>query len=258
MQEAVETFLQERTPGARIPFATSHLLPKVLEGFQYLLELSEAERKKWAITAPGDEEPDDGLVVKEGGTSDYKAFFHFRPRLYKLLRRDGVRITHHQLNWLGECRNLHTACVARGIEIAGWLDAHFASLDTKVYLHLQREVRAMIQHPLRLLSYDLRPGTIAQPHVDQSLLTMHLWDNYPGLRLWGTPITPVPDECIVFPGAKMELATRDLPPPAPRVMAATHDVFQDKSQRDRRMAAVFFLHTPMELPPGYVTKRPPA
>lgn len=255
MREAVETFLRERTPGARIPFKTSDVLPEVMTGFRELLDLPHDVRDRWAITDAGDDKPDDGLVVREGGSHDFKAFFHFRPRLLKLLRHAGVRINKRQLDWIAACRELHTRCTACGVEVAGWLDAYFAGLSGGHAPRFQAQARAMTQHPLRLLSYDLRPGTIAQAHVDQSLLTLHLWDNYPGLRLWGEPITPVPDECVAFSGAKAELLSREFGPALPRIVAATHDVVQDPSATGRREAAVFFLHVPMMLPPGYVTKR---
>lgn len=241
MREAAEMFLRERTPGARIPLLSSDLVPHVVGGLDRLLaslrDQPPAEWAKWQAHTPEDDEPEDGLIVRDQGTGkDPKAYWQWRPRTFNLLRQNGARISPERMAFIGACQQLHRRCTATAIQFV-------RTLDDAVPGHgFGGRVASFGQHVLRVLTYEPVAGAVARRHVDKCFLTLHLAENRDGLEVWDQPVRGIQDEAIVFPGLKAEGMS------GKRILAAEHLVCQPSDAVGRRWSAVFFVHTDYALP----------
>ncbi len=250
MREAVETFLRERTPGARIPFVTSDLVPSVVDGLHALLaDLRDQPPDawgKWQAHHRDDDEPEDGLIVRGQGTGkDPKVYWQWRPRTFQMLRQNHAAFTPARTDFIVACQQMYRRCRDISIHFAREMDAALPGYG------FAREVESYSQHVLRILSYDPVPGLVARRHVDKCFFTLHVAESRDGLTLWDQPVRDLRDEAIVFPGLKAELMT------GKRIAAAEHAVEQGAGVTDRRWSVVFFAHTSYKLPQNaeHLTRR---
>lgn len=241
MREAVETFLQERTPGARIPFISSDLTPTILAGFEglisHLQDLPPAEWAKWQAHMPEDDEPEDGLIVRSRGEGkDPKMYWQWRPRTFGPLRQNGARFTPELTTFIVACKQLHRRCVDTSVRFAQEMDRQMPGYNFAGHMS------SYVQHVLRILRYDASATTAARNHVDKCFLTLHLAESRDGLWVWGKPVSDIQDQAIVFPGLKAEIMT------GKRILAAEHKVIQTPGVTATRWSVVFFAHTDTPLP----------
>lgn len=232
-EERVATSLAERGFISRpcTTAATSHI-SHVIRGWNTFLNSD--EKTGWTFDVEGDGDPDDGYIRRSGDEHDFKHFFHYRPRLWPLLDERGIDLTPERALWLESCDGLYQACEEMLYTVLAAIDAEFPGFQ------LEQSAREHGVHGLRLLRYDTaneRGGVIAKPHRDKSLMTIHVADSHPGLRLGskGHLHRPRPNEVCLFPGKKAGPATNH------RLSALEHCV-TDECPGEERWSIVFFGH----------------
>lgn len=237
---AVAEFL--RTGRARLPLATSHIVPRVIAAVAKLIQ--DPARDAWGLyvprpaAEPGDK--DDGLIRRSqqyvgDPTTDNKWFFHFRLTLKKDLEAAGVDTSGHE-DLFDACQELFTINLGGALAFADAYDLQAPGLDLK-----HRLLTAVEPHVLRVLFYD-QGAMMARPHIDRDALTLHVAESRPGLRIGPERERYVtsPDEALIFPGRKFAELTGG------KVPALLHDVLDDSVgaiTNEQRWSIVFFTHT---------------
>jgi isopenicillin N synthase-like dioxygenase len=229
----------------RVPLSSSDLIPSIMEGYNNFLQMPQEYRDRFTFDRDARDDVDDGYVRRKGTinqageTYDLKAFFHYNPMLPQLLHMR--KVDYFREEWWFERSEVL------------WLRAektyyeHLASIDRALSTNLEAEARAVRHcHKLRLLSYDPLPANtiIGKEHTDRDDFTVHIWENFPGLRF--APFTDTvkidPDIAIVFPGQKAEVDTRI----GHLYKATPHLIMAEESQVNRQ-SIVFFGHRSLDL-----------
>lgn len=204
----------------------------VVRGWHRFLNSNDTD--EWVFDYEGEGDPDDGYIRRSGNGHDFKHFFHYRPRLWQLLHRHNISLTPECELWLEACDGLYRACEHLLYQTLADIDAELPGL------YLEQRAREHGIHVLRLLRYDAtsqRGGVIAKPHLDKSLMTIHVADSHPGLRFGDSKQLHCPEggEVCCFPGKKAELVT------AGTLTALEHCV-TDEYPGEERWSIVFFGH----------------
>lgn len=230
--EALAAFLA--TGQTRLPLRYTQLINPAIEGFKCLLAEPESYRAAWCCDAWVQGDPDDGLIHRSGGEYDFKYFFHYRPRLRRLLAAKGVDFSRHE-DWLDILDEMYQAVQAAAISAGRAVDSAFPGMDNARLLSESGET------VLRLLWYEEvnYDAFIAQPHTDRCWATIHLADNVPGLRIGEQVIETQEDDALFFASQKLDILS------AGRIPAVEHEaVLVDGASRDeKRWVAVAFLNT---------------
>lgn len=212
-----------------------------------------------AVYKPVEENYDDGLIARtgiraDGSPSDQKLFYHYRPALDRHtpssshLLPDSLRMAYYQFGatctWLYDYLGT-ILCRGPALEILAQYHGH---QQTPARIRMYHELISCLGSKLRFLYYvaasakqnaEVQNGEVAigKAHTDQSFLTMHLYDNRPGLRFagdGGSPWVVQPGQILVFPGDK---AQRHLGIPA-----LEHWVTAPIDEVKGRVAVVYFAH----------------
>jgi hypothetical protein len=240
----------------RVYFPTYAVVNRALKGFTNFLAEPLEYRKSWTIECGGDKESEAGYLSRDkpinkmtGYAYDHKDVFHFQPGLFRKLIERNVSCGKYK-DWLAVLKRLY-------YEILG-----VANMVKDELLSSYPNARpcSVLEdgHVLRLLHYHMKEregGVIGAGHTDESFITVHIADNFPGLKAGkkgGTSlVTMTRDILFIYPGKQAEQATRG------EIRALWHEIvdtrpeiqyFEEpgKSGSDRisdthRVAAVFFF-----------------
>lgn len=218
----------------------------------FLAFLAEPEEYKlqWTFNfqRPGDDgEPDDGYVRRDGGTHDYKAFFHYRPALQAALHNRGVDLRSHE-RFLAKCGLLFRDCDSTMKLFAAALDSILPGFSMRERLS---QPAAEELHVLRLLYYD-KPravgGVIGKAHTDRAFMTIHVDESHPGLRFGASRelYRAQPDHSLIFPSDKASRLTRGRLAALEHVITDEHDGVT--GALPNRWSMVYFAHIDLPLP----------
>jgi hypothetical protein len=225
----------------------SYDLLQIIKTFIALTSLPDSERKQWQIDADNDNDPDDGLIERNGGPHDQKFFFHYKSMERILSSMKGTETYgRNKEQWdlfLSMLNELHKTLSLYMEEIISSFHYSYPQYGLK---------RKIQEHPegsrgvLRLLYYKPGHTVTAKPHYDPSLFTFHVADSHPGLIVGkdnekeGTVYKPSEGTILLFPGIKAELATNGL------LQAAYHTAIADDiTMQQGRWSIVFFYHCKM-------------
>jgi isopenicillin N synthase-like dioxygenase len=200
-----------------IDFDVETLSQPVIRGWNRFIAESPDFKKTWTIPSKSKEGPDNGYVPREGEVCDGKAydlkeFFHYRPYLPMLLEEQGVDFTPYR-DWLLACDALYRSCRRHAFTVAhDWNEI----VPGENFCDLMQNPYAECRHVLRLLSYTQAPSLnteLGKMHVDRNFLTLHVWENIPGLEVKQSDgsihqYTAVPGKILVFPGKKAHAFTQ--------------------------------------------------
>lgn len=227
----IGSFVNEQCCWTPVPGARPILL-RVEELFrhQVLSSISEQELLvgKYELTVPGEDEPDDGIILKRpdkydksaaetGVPPDSKVVAMCRERTVGMLQADGLYHPNFVefFEQVGELRR----CVALALKpVLAALNQHRPDLGGVTLDHDRTVIRIQEYHVPRLAVIDPDEvvgvtGQIREPgeqrevsgklHTDRCALTLHLYDSTPGLliRRRGQPLQLIetrPDEGLVF------------------------------------------------------------
>ncbi len=232
-----------------IPFPAERIIPGTIRCFKRLLREPELYRSQWTFDlrkdVPLDDQDgaDDGYLRRNGELrkeryDDLKSIIHYRWFLPHLLRVRGVEIREHEY-LLGYCRGIFTLAQRVAREFAAELDKALPGFRFEKRLAM---LAAQEQSVLRIQSYDDTAGSkpiIGKGHTDLSLLTLHIADSRPGLRVGmdKTLVETIPGRAVVFAGYKMEKFTQG------RIKALWHEVTDEPTYDvGERWSMVFFAH----------------
>lgn len=222
------------TPTVNDP--TRHLT-EVVNGWQSFMQMSAVERRRWCFDIEGTGGPDDGYIPPKGGPYDFKHVFHYRPRLCRYIR--DAELTEWQRQWMSSCDAVYRTCVNEFYRLLLQLDQELPGYS------FRDRANDTDGHVLRLLMYEPaadRGGTIGRRHDDKSLLSIHVADSHPGLRMGHrrTLVEPAVGYTLCFPGKKAEVLTDGALP------ATWHEI-SDEDPTTRRWSIVFFGHDPTDI-----------
>ena len=207
------------------------------------IESFEHKHHGWALTRPGENGPDVGVIDKAG--KDIKTYLHLAHDMSRLAH--GKPLTGQQrecLRVMDKCRN---QLEALGCSIASAIDEQ---LEDMSFAHLMRQAsKSDIPYnvpTLRFLSYpDVFEQKGACPHYDRSTITMHLGDSGGELYVQNESgnwerASPPQGSALVFFGVKiLELTGGRLKP-------CYHKSTTVRGKE--RTAAVMFLHADISHP----------
>ncbi len=232
-----------------INFPYTPLILGQISGFNQFLEKPPDEKYRWNVEAGLTKDPDLGYIEREGeakpggGIYDTKEFFHNKSTLITQLERKEIDFQ-SELPWLEGGAQLRNICVEYASVI-------MSALEQKLFVPsgtLRDKVRkAHDLHTLRFLSYHQNiEGGFAQSHTDRSGITLHLWENSPGLKLLvegddGPRIAYSSQhaKALVFFGRKAAYETNGVLTPLKHAV--------DKEVEGDRKSFVCFIHTPYNL-----------
>lgn len=238
MDPVARQFIQ--TGRAVIGHPVSALIPPVIAGLERLIADPARDRWMLKIERPGesDEDPDDGLVRKQDGTSkkreDNKYFFHHRFTLEANLAARGVDTSMHR-DLLRACDALHAECRAISHEFGAAFDRVYPGYDL---LDRLIDAEAMDLDPLRILSYDTG-NEIGKAHTDKNAFTFHIAESRGGLRIGPekTPYVALPDRILIFPGDKLGRLTGG------KITPLVHDIVDSETHASTgRWSLIYFAH----------------
>ncbi len=166
------------------------IIDTVITGFRSLIEEAEKDEnflKKWSfdLSKTSNEGVDDGLIRRSGGIHDKKYFFHYRPRLLKLLEWSEVDTTDYK-EFLKACDVLYKHSLGLACSVAEKIMVPVNDNETQPLSYFISTEASKNQHTLRLLDYDVKNSVeefLAQPHADRDTLTFPIADSHPGLVL---------------------------------------------------------------------------
>ncbi len=252
---AVREFLDAGRTFIRLP-ESSRLAREVSEGFARFIDtVPPALRREWTFNVPGNEDPDgkpdDGYLERHGerkvngGRFDDKFIFHFRPRLWNLLREREVYPCGWMFDWLEAYDALWNLCYRAADSLLAELDREMAGYDLLTRFRAASEL-----HVIRTLLYSERgvedPLVVGKAHTDRNLLTLQVAESRPGLRIYpkgsdssglAIPYEAEPDFVLAFPGQKFEaLVGPD------KVQAIWHDIVNADPVAPKRSSVIFFAH----------------
>ena len=234
------------THGAvQIPLRITHLVPGAIRGFNAFLEKPYEYRRGWDLWIEDERRRDvQDIGYKDKGAEpgeDAKHIFHWTVQLERLLIEErGVDINDHA-DFLGYARSIFTICYREFRYIAEALDY---VMPEGRFLERASDPAAKRQSILRFVRYkDVNRDVIGKGHTDKNLISLHLADSHPGLRLekHGQLYATSPDVALVFPGDKMDVITNG------RIKALYHYVTDQRKPGDKtlRWVMVFFGHVPL-------------
>jgi isopenicillin N synthase-like dioxygenase len=186
-----------------------------------------------------------------GYSYDHKDVFHVSPGLSSRLVESGVAPQKYEA-WLSALNDLYDKCLDLGIKATDEIATAYPSLT--ISGRVEKATRQG-SHVLRLLHYHMKKregGLIGLGHKDDSFLTIHVADNFPGLKVGeegNTCLAPAcRDVALIYPGKKAERVTNgdiralwhEIVDTRPELHATT----QETKYRDHnlhRLAVVFFL-----------------
>lgn len=239
---------------ARIYFPTGNLAEKAMVGFNDFLTESLEYRRLWTFDL--DEETETGYLTRDkpinkmtGYAYDHKDVFHLCSDLLGKLRTRNIKLRNHQ-NWLLSLHQLYSTILGVAMKIVGDLAAAYPDLSISSRVATRRN-----SHVLRVLHYHMKKregGLIGAGHKDESLLTIHVADNFPGLKVGMVGSTELVTSgrniSLVYPGKELEQLTQgDLPALYHEIVdtrpeISSFDYSKDKHEAGlNRMAIVFFL-----------------
>ena len=228
----------------QMPLRISNRVTGAIRCFNRFLAEPDEYRNQWDLweTEPDGRDITD-IGYKDKGAKpgeDAKHIFHWTPDPERLLVARGVDFTRHEY-FLGYGRNIFTICWREYVDLLRALDHVMPGYD---FHERVRHPRAKEGSILRFLRYkDTTKEVIAKGHTDKNLITFHLADSHPGLRLGhaGNLYLTSPDRALVFFGDKMEKITDG------KIKALWHYVTDERAPRDKslRWAMIFFGHVPL-------------
>jgi len=239
----------------------SHIANSAMNGFKEFLREPEEIRRLWTFqnNIPGFNSEvgylprDKPINEMTGYAYDHKDVFHFRSQLLKKL--GGKMMPYLHKCWLGDLAQLYQEALNLGMYVAEELTKLFP--DSHIMHGVSRSTLDD-DHVLRLLHYHMierEGGLIGLGHTDESFLTVHVADNFPGLKVGeegDTELVPTARNiCLVYPGKKAELHTGgeikalwheivDTRPEIPNLQRL-YNYTETGSPDIHRMAIVFFL-----------------
>lgn len=215
----------------------------VLKGFLQFLAEDLEYKKSWTFQIDRKENPEIGYVPREASINlmtgypyDYKDVFHFDPKLVSRLKERGVDFQRYK-NWLDDLSILYKKSEEKSERVLGEMSLLSHPLIKKE------------NHVLRLLHYhmkDRKEGVIGLGHTDESILTLGITENFPGLKVGEKGNTEFlkrgPEVSILYPGKKLELITLG------KAKALYHEIvrypnlenFPDAIGYPHRLSIVFF------------------
>lgn len=217
----------------RLRFRYSHLVEPAIEGMKRLLAEPEDYRKDWILDAGVQDDPDDGLIPRNGGEHDKKFFFHYRPRIRRLLDAKGVDYSAYE-DWFQVLHELHGIIQGEAEFVAGHLDQVIPELNFLPALKASEET------VLRILWYNEvnYDNVIAKPHTDRSAMTVHLCDNYPGLMTSEGLIETKKDDALLFVSQKLDILSGG------KIHCLPHQAIVDRiPPGEKRWVLVAFVNT---------------
>jgi hypothetical protein len=239
--QTAERLIEDGT--IQIPLFLGNRVSGMIRGFNRFLAEPDEYRKQWDFweTEPDGRDITD-IGYKDKGAQpgeDAKHIFHVSPDLERLLFARGVDISRHEY-LLGYGRNIFTACWREYKHLLRALDHVLPGYNFYERAHSPRASKGSI---LRLLRYkDIKKEVIGKGHTDRNLITLHLTDSHPGLRLGkeGHLYLTSPGYALVFFGDKMEKITNG------HIPALWHYVTDERAPSDKtlRWAMIFFGHVP--------------
>ena len=242
----------------RIYFPVDDLAQKAMEGFLNFLKEPLEYRRLWIFDRGNEMEmgylPRDKPINKMTGYAyDYKNVFHLSPELLQKLIERKVSLREHE-KWLMGLYGLYDNILRIGYEITSEFEKTYPSLHI---MNRVKEAAKKRKNVLRLLHYHMKKredGLIGLGHKDESFLTIHLADNFPGLKIGREGktnlITTSHNISLVYPGKKAEHITKN------DIYALWHEVIdtrsdiptigdETKNSDIHRLAIVFFLDIEM-------------
>ncbi|MCI0680067.1 2OG-Fe(II) oxygenase family protein [bacterium] len=214
----------------QIPFNTAHLVQPVAEIYKTFLCEPEEYKRLWTFDADAAQDHDDGYIRRDD--EEHKSFFHFRPILPIFLAQNKVDHARY-LSWLNHCETLYKACMQKLFEFGGALDSVMPGYGFKTALQKHH-----YQSKLRLLMYDkeFENASLAEPHTDKGLLTMHVAESRPGFHSHvNGPLIGVPkNTCLIFAGQQAEKGTQGL------IRHVWHHVSNENKNAEERWSMTLF------------------
>lgn len=213
-------------------------IERMMKHFLRLIQEEETFRKKWLLDRLGNNDPDDGLIEKNGkGLDDRKFFFHYRPDVELLLAHNNADTSGYEEFFL-DLSMVYHACAPAAIDL-------FKALDLAMPGHHLLDKHMALpeneRNVLRLLYY--KPGNkiLAKAHTDRNFGTFHLHESHPGLYLGNDEqyFQVERDKTLFFFGEKAGIETGGLLKPSMHYVEATTS--------DWRWSVVFFIHTECSL-----------
>jgi isopenicillin N synthase-like dioxygenase len=215
---------------------------KVIAGWNEFLSTPDTRKQEWTISTKDVEGVDNGYVSKNGGMFDFKEYFHYRPHLPALLDQQGVNPDPHR-QWLVHCDVLFRTCR----KLAGLVAEELNKImPGHRFESMMEHPFAECHHVLRLLSYTeppIRGKQLAKFHVDRNFLTLHVWENVPGLgvtQLDGIQFdyAATDGSILTFPSAKAQILTEGVIPGRPHGVVGR----EEGDVLKKRQSIVFFAH----------------
>lgn len=210
------------------------LVEQIIPDFIRLTKEPLAYRKLWEFDISENDDPDDGLIQRNGKKGkDVKFYFHYRPHLRAMLILRGVDTSGYE-DFLINCDRLYEACAKNTGKILRDLDANMIPSYNLVSRLHRREM--MKRYFLRLLYYPAVRKIVAGKHPDQSFLTTHVAESHKGLMLGDdkAPYKASLDSQMCFTGMRAEIITKG------KIKAVRH--FVKAFSKESRWSVVFFNH----------------
>lgn len=173
---------------------------------------------KVAFVRPGEEEPDLGLIFKNGKDADYKYYLHYAHDWWRHTEPPLSQVTLLALFKLYRFNNQVAVMITKALVQA--YPTLFPATIVRSTIEAAMESVPYGTNALRGLYYPTSAGsqfqTGAKGHYDRSFLTIHLGDMGGELIAHaneadavGTAISPPPGKAVVFFGVKAALLTRN-------------------------------------------------
>lgn len=250
-----EIFESLRNEGmARIHLPARDIVDKAMSGFVSFLAEPVEYRRMWTLDLGRETEtgylPRDKPVNKMTGYSyDHKDVFHVSPGISSRLIENGVALQQYEA-WLSSLSDLYDKSLDLGIRATREIANMYPNLSISDSVEKATRQR---NHVLRLLHYHMKRregGLIGLGHKDESFLTIHVADNFPGLKVGEEGntylVTTSRDVSLIYPGKKAEQITKgDIRALWHEIVDTRHELCtpnQEMAYQDmHRMAIVFFL-----------------
>ena len=193
----------------------------IMAGWHEFLREPEQYKQQWTFAPATNGSKEDGYFLRDGtprGKSavrdDFKEILHFREHLPLLLRQRGVSSSTSYHEWLANMEELRVQCARTAHAIAVGLD-RLHGFNFAEQLRQAEDISF-----IRLISYDLFRSRnagrtiIGKGHTDGGYLTLHIWDEYPGLFIgMGQDrmlYRGMPNTALAFCGDQAERATAEV------------------------------------------------
>lgn len=238
----------------RIYFPVDDSVQKAMTGFLNFLKEPLEFKKRWIFDIDKETEmgylPRDKPINKMTGYAyDHKDVFHFTPSLLRKIRQRQVSLKTYE-RWFINLYALYDKGIKIGYKISEEIEKMYPGLSIVSHVNKATQKR---KHVLRLLHYHMKKregGLIGLGHKDESFFTVHMADNFPGLKVGKESSTNLiatsRNIAIVYPGKKAEQITKN------NICALWHEIVDTRSEIPdlekethnsgiHRLAIVFFL-----------------